>query len=97
VIETIEIKRAVCEHFGLQLTAMFSEDRYRAVARPRQIAMYLTRKLGGKSYPVIGRLYGGRDHTTVIHACRAVEKLADNDRVFERDVMALADRLTGVV
>lgn len=69
-----EIQRAVAAQFGIDIREMKSARRARAVARPRQVAMYLSRELTPKSLPEIGRLFGNRDHTTVIHACRQIEK-----------------------
>lgn len=65
-----EIKTAACEHFGITLEELVSSSRTPRVARPRQVAMYLARKLTNESLPAIGRQFGGRDHTTVLHACR---------------------------
>lgn len=90
------IQLAVADHYGLPLSAMANNCRIRRVARPRQVAMYLSRKMGPRSLPEIGHLFGGRDHTTVLHAVRQVERLCDQDQALERDVLALADRLMGV-
>ncbi len=65
-----EIQRATCELFGLSLEELLSSSRTPRIAWPRQLAMYLTRELTGESLPSIGRHFGGRDHTTVMHACR---------------------------
>ena len=65
---------------------MLSARRSRAVARPRQIAMYLSKQLTTRSLPEIGRKFGGRDHTTVIHAVRKVESLRESDPSIEEDV-----------
>ena len=71
---TIEdIQKRVAAHFNVRLADMFSERRSRSVARPRQIAMYLAKQLTQRSPPEIGRKFGGRDHTTVMHAVRKVE------------------------
>jgi chromosomal replication initiator protein len=71
-----EIQQAVAERFGTRLIDMVSHRRARSVARPRQVAMYLTRELTVLSLPAIGRHFGGRDHTTCMHACRRIEQLA---------------------
>lgn len=68
------IQRIVCQRFGLSLDTMESPSRKRKAAHPRQLAMRLAREFTGKSMPNIGRYFGGRDHTTVIHAIRAVER-----------------------
>ena len=68
---------------------MYSSRRARAVARPRQIAMYLSKQLTARSLPEIGRKFGGRDHTTVMHAVRKVEELKATDSGFGEDVELL--------
>lgn len=88
------IQRAVAEHFGIALIEMTSARRSREVARPRQIAMYLARELTACSYPEIGRRFGNRDHTTVIHAVRTIEGLCDiNYRGIADEVEALRSKL----
>jgi chromosomal replication initiator protein len=84
-----EIQRRVAEHFNIRLSEMTSERRARAVARPRQIAMYLTKQLTTRSLPEIGRKFGGRDHTTVMHAVRKIEELTLSDRALAEDVELL--------
>jgi len=81
-----EIQRRVAEHFNIRVSEMHSARRSRAVARPRQVAMYLSKQLTSRSLPEIGRKFGGRDHTTVMHAVRRVEELRDSDRGFAEDV-----------
>jgi chromosomal replication initiator protein len=90
-----EIQKAVAEHYGLKQADLLSERRTRAVARPRQTAMYLAKQLTTRSYPDIGRRFGGRDHTTVLHAVRTIERLAAEDPALARDVEALTRRLRG--
>ena len=70
-----EIIRKVAEHYNLRMTDLISARRARVVARPRQIAMFLSKNLTSKSLPEIGRKFGGRDHTTVIHAVKKIEEL----------------------
>jgi chromosomal replication initiator protein len=70
-----EIIRKVAEHYNLRMTDLISARRARVVARPRQIAMFLSKSLTSKSLPEIGRKFGGRDHTTVIHAVKKIEEL----------------------
>jgi chromosomal replication initiator protein len=84
-----EIQRKVATHFNLRINDMLSPRRARAVARPRQIAMYLSKTLTSKSLPDIGRRFGGRDHTTVIHAVRTIEKLKETDAQIAEDVELL--------
>ena len=81
--------RKVSEHYNLRLSDMKSARRARAVARPRQIAMYLAKTLTSKSLPEIGRQFGGRDHTTVMHAVKRIESLADTDSQIAEDVELL--------
>lgn len=81
-----EIQKKVAEHYNIRVTDMHSARRARQVARPRQVAMYLAKALTPRSLPEIGRKFGGRDHTTVIHAVRKVEELAETDPSFREDV-----------
>lgn len=78
-IQIAEIQRVVAEHFGTRLIDMASERRARCVARPRQVAMYLARCLTPQSLPQIGRSFGGRDHTTVMHAVEMIERIMRGD------------------
>jgi chromosomal replication initiator protein len=78
-----EIQKRVAEHFNIKLAEMSSARRSRAVARPRQVAMYLAKQLTARSLPEIGRKFGGRDHTTVMHAVRKVDELRNSDAVDE--------------
>ncbi|UCH73666.1 MAG: chromosomal replication initiator protein DnaA [Rhodospirillales bacterium] len=84
-----EIQKRVAEHFNIKLAEMSSARRSRAVARPRQVAMYLAKQLTSRSLPEIGRKFGGRDHTTVMHAVRKVEELRTADSTFAEDVELL--------
>ncbi|CAK0752739.1 Chromosomal replication initiator protein DnaA [uncultured Gammaproteobacteria bacterium] len=81
-----EIQKRVAEHFNIKLADMASPRRARAVARPRQVAMFLCKQLTSRSLPEIGRKFGGRDHTTVMHAVRRVEELRTTDSAFAEDV-----------
>ena len=90
-----EIQRKVAEHFNMRVADMYSERRARAVARPRQIAMFLAKQLTQRSLPEIGRKFGGRDHTTVMHAVKKVEELIATDRSFADDVELLRRTLAG--
>ena len=84
-----EIQRAVCAHYRLDKAEMASKRRVRAVARPRQVAMYLAKELTPRSYPEIGRRFGGRDHSTVIHAVRTVEALRVTDSELDAEIAAI--------
>ena len=90
-----EIQKKVAEHFTIKLAEMSSARRSRQVARPRQIAMYLAKQLTSRSLPEIGRKFGGRDHTTVMHAVKKVEELRDSDQSFAEDVELLRRMLEG--
>ena len=81
-----EIQKRVAAHFNIRLADMHSARRSRAIARPRQVAMYLAKQLTSRSLPEIGRKFGGRDHTTVMHAVKKVEELRTNDTTFAEDV-----------
>jgi chromosomal replication initiator protein len=81
-----EIQKRVAEHFNVRLGEMISARRARAVARPRQVAMYLAKQLTTRSLPEIGRKFGGRDHTTVMHAVRKIEELRATDPALAEDV-----------
>ncbi len=84
-----EIQKQVCAHYNMRITDMHSARRSRAVARPRQVAMYLSKQLTSRSLPEIGRKFGGRDHTTVMHAVRKIEELKTTDSAFAEDIELL--------
>jgi chromosomal replication initiator protein len=88
-----EIQRTVCEYYRLERNEMSSKRRARAVARPRQVAMYLAKVMTPRSYPEIGRKFGGRDHSTVIHAVKLVEQLRGEDSEMDNDVRMLLRQL----
>ena len=90
-----EIQKKVAEHFNIRMSDMVSARRSRSVARPRQIAMYLSKQLTSRSLPDIGRRFGGRDHTTVMHAVKKVEDLQGKDVSFAEDVEILRRMLEG--
>jgi chromosomal replication initiator protein len=90
-----EIQRRVCDHYRIRHAEMSSARRAREVARPRQVAMYLAKQLTPRSLPEIGRRFGGRDHTTVIHAVRQIEKLRATDAELDADVRLLLRQLEG--
>jgi len=81
-----DIQKAVCAHFKLDRIEMSSKRRTRVVARPRQIAMYLAKTLTPRSYPEIGRKFGGRDHSTVIHAFRTIDAMRQRDPDIDADI-----------
>jgi chromosomal replication initiator protein len=84
-----EIQRKVAEHYNIRLTDMSSARRARNVARPRQVAMFLAKQLTSRSLPEIGRKFGNRDHTTVMHAVSRVGSLMESDSAFSEDVELL--------
>jgi len=88
-----DIQKQVASHYNVKVSDMHSARRARAVARPRQVAMYLTKKLTSKSLPEIGRRFGGKDHTTVMHAVKRVEELCKMDGDFAQDVELLTRML----
>jgi chromosomal replication initiator protein len=90
-----EIQKKVAEHYNIRLSDMSSARRARAVARPRQVAMYLSKQLTQRSLPEIGRKFGGRDHTTVMHAVKKVEELVSSDAGFAEDLELLRRMLEG--
>ena len=90
-----QIQRAVSEHYGLTQADLISERRARAVARPRQVAMWIAKQITTRSLPDIGRRFGGRDHTTVLHGVRRIEALKAEDPVIARDVDVLLRKLRG--
>ncbi len=90
-----EIQKACAAHYRIDPSEMRSKRRARAVARPRQVAMYLAKKLTPRSLPEIGRIFGGRDHSTVIHAVRTIEALRESNPEIDADVRALQRLLEG--
>lgn len=86
-----KIQRAVCEHFGVSIVDLVSSRRTQPIVRYRQIAMYLAKKLTTRSLPEIGRRFRGRDHTTILHAVRQIEKLMKADD-FIRDAVETITR-----
>lgn len=91
-----EIQKVVAQHYKLSRDEMLSQRCSRDVARPRQVSMWLCKKLTTRSYPDIGRRHGGRDHTTVLHAFRRIEELQEVDPVIAYDCAFLVAQLGGV-
>ncbi|GER02638.1 hypothetical protein JCM17846_03200 [Iodidimonas nitroreducens] len=90
-----DIQKAVADHYNLRVSEMLSERRSRNIARPRQVAMYLAKKLTQRSLPEIGRKFSGRDHTTVIHAVKKIDDLRHSDATLDDDLTRLTRRLQG--
>ena len=88
-----QIQKKVAEHFNVKISDMHSARRSRTVARPRQVAMFLSKNLTTRSLPEIGRKFGGRDHTTVIHAIKKIQELVKNDSSLSEDLEILTRSL----
>ncbi|MFT4173097.1 MAG: chromosomal replication initiator protein DnaA, partial [Rhodocyclaceae bacterium] len=89
------IQKAVADYYKIKLADLLSKKRTRNIARPRQVAMYLTKELTPSSLPAIGEAFGGRDHTTVLHACRTIADLRLNDQQLNHDLHVLTQVLRG--
>jgi len=89
------IQKTVADYYKLKVAEMYSKKRTRAIARPRQVAMWLARELTHHSLPEIGEAFGGRDHTTVLHACRTITDLRNKDAQLGNDVHVLMQTLKG--
>jgi chromosomal replication initiator protein len=89
------IQKTVADYYKIKVADMYSKKRTRAVARPRQVAMWLAKELTPASYPSIGDSFGGRDHTTVLHACRTISELRSSDTGINHDLHVLLQVLKG--
>lgn len=89
------IQKTVADYYKIKVNDMHSRKRTRAIARPRQVAMWLAKELTAMSLPAIGEAFGGRDHTTVLHACRKVTDLRQRDQQLNHDVHVLTQVLRG--
>jgi chromosomal replication initiator protein len=89
------IQKTVADYYKLKLSELLSPKRTRNIARPRQIAMYLSKELTPASLPAIGEGFGGRDHTTVLHACRTIAELRLADQQLNHDIHVLTQVLRG--
>jgi chromosomal replication initiator protein len=90
-----EIQRKVAEHYNVRLSDLIGPKRLRTIARPRQVAMYLAKQLTPRSLPEIGRRFGGRDHTTIMHGVRKIEELMATDSQLADDLQLLRRLLQG--
>ncbi len=91
---TVEnIQKIVCDYFKINVREMLSQRRSRYLVRPRQIAMYLTKNLTSKSLPDIGRQFSNRDHTTVIHSIKTVDKLRGLDSEMNKTIDKLKNKI----
>ena len=84
-----DIQRKVAEHYNIKLSDLVGQKRVRTIARPRQVAMYLAKQMTTRSLPEIGRRFGGRDHTTIMHGVRKIEELCGEDHGLAEDVQLL--------
>ena len=92
---TVEnIQKTVAEYYKIRLADLSAKSRSRSIARPRQVAMSLAKELTSKSLPEIGQAFGGRDHTTVLHACRKIAELRESDTGIREDYANLMRILT---
>lgn len=94
LVSTDNIQRVVADYYKIKGSDLLSKRRSRSVARPRQVAMYLSKELTNHSLPEIGESFGGRDHTTVLHACRKIKELLESDADIREDVKNLMRTLT---
>ncbi|HCC5436577.1 TPA: chromosomal replication initiator protein DnaA, partial [Salmonella enterica subsp. enterica serovar Typhi str. CT18] len=88
------IQRTTAEYYKIKITDLLSKRRSRSIARPRQVAMALSKELTNHSLPEIGVAFGGRDHTTVLHACRKIAELRGSDADIREDYKNLLRTLT---
>lgn len=93
IVAMDDIQEAVCTQFHVKMTELKSRRRSKTLVHPRQIAMYLCRELTDASYPEIGRQFGGKDHTTIIHACRQVTKAREADTVLHTTIETLKEKI----
>jgi chromosomal replication initiator protein len=84
-----EILKKTCEYYKIRQVDILSQNRQRAIARPRQMAMYLCKRLTQRSLPEIGRKFGGRDHTTILYGVRKIEELMQTDSQIAEDAELL--------
>jgi chromosomal replication initiator protein len=89
------IQKYVADYYKIKVAEMYSQKRTRAIARPRQVAMWLARELTPHSLPEIGEAFGGRDHTTVLHACRTITDLRGKDGQLNNDLHVLLQTIKG--
>lgn len=92
-----DVQLVVCEAKGLHLSAMKTDRRLRRIAHPRQVAMALAREMCGKSYPQLGRAFGGRDHTTCIYAVRKIARAVQENPDLEIKLNRYRERIAEIV
>ena len=89
------VQKTVADFYKIKVAEMYSQKRTRAIARPRQVAMWLARELTAHSLPEIGEAFGGRDHTTVLHACRTITDLKSRETQLNNDLHVLLQTIKG--
>ncbi|HKW86264.1 MAG TPA: helix-turn-helix domain-containing protein, partial [Nitrospiraceae bacterium] len=89
-----DIEEVVAARFHVKISDMKSRRRSKTLVHPRQIAMYLCRELTDASFPEIGRQFGGKDHTTIIHACKQITKAKEADSTLNATLESLKDQIT---
>ena len=94
VITLEDVQDVVARRYQVKVSELKSKRRTKTVVHPRQIAMYLCRELTDSSFPEIGREFGGKDHTTIIHACRQIEKAVEKDDSLRTTVENLKDEIS---
>lgn len=95
-VQITDVQKKVAEYYNIKMSDMSSSRRSRSIARPRQVAMFLCKQLTTKSFPEIGKAFGGRDHTTVMHAVKTIESLEGKDPSLKEDVRLLENVLKNV-
>lgn len=88
-----EIITAVAEHYDINIISLISQRRTKDVVRPRQVAMYLAREMTPRSLPEIGDRFDGRDHTTILHGVRVIERMLKSNTPLQADVIAIRERI----
>jgi len=89
-----DVQEVVANRFNVKISELKSKRRTKTLVHPRQIAMFLSRELTDSSFPEIGREFGGKDHTTIIHACRQIEKALDDDTTLRTTIESLKDEIS---
>lgn len=92
-----KIQFAICKEYGVTLADLFSQRRGAEIVRPRQVAMFLCKRLTNRSLPEIARRFGGRDHTTALHAIRKIDRLIATDAELRARVVTLAESVGGMI
>ena len=89
-----DVQEVVANRFNVKISELKSKRRTKALVHPRQIAMFLARELTDSSFPEIGREFGGKDHTTIIHACRQIEKALEQDATLRTTIESLKEEIS---